>query len=418
MSQKKQENVSSNACGETRLFYGYIIVISAFIILMLTFGIHYSFGIFFKPLIAEFGWSRAVTSAAFSLMTIGSGLLGIFAGRLSDIFGPKALGVAGGIFLGLGFLLMSQVNNIWQVYLIHGLLLAAGVGGCWPILMPTVARWFTARRGLMSGVVAAGIGLGTVTTPQLAVWLISAYDWRAAYIIIGGITLVLIVLAALFLKRDPSQMGQSPYGENGARQESPTPTARGYNFKEAIRTKNFIILCTIYFCFGFCLTSIMVHIVPHATEIGIPTAIAAVIMAIIGGMNIVGKITMGIVSDKIGVKASLIICLAIITIVFLWLQLARELWSLYLFGIVFGFAYGAVVSFMAIVTAELFGLGSMGIIIGSIAFIYTIGGAIGPLLSGHIFDITGSYSLAFAILIVLSTVSCILAFSLKPSKTS
>lgn len=414
----QQQEVSSSSDGQkARIFYGYIIVIAAFIILMLTFGGNYSFGIFFKPLIAEFGWSRAVTSAAFSLLTIVSGIVGIFTGRLSDLFGPKALGIAGGISLGLGFLLMSQVNDIWQVYLIHGLLLAAGVGGCWPILMPTVARWFISRRGLMSGIVASGIGLGTVTTPLLAAWLISTYDWRTAYIIIGGITLILIILASLLLKRDPSQIGQSPYDENGVHKYSPIPKAKGYNFKEAIHTKNFILLCTIYFCFGFCLMSIMVHIVPHATEIGIPTAIAAVIMAIIGGINIVGKISMGIVSDKIGVKPSIIICLVITAIVLLWLQVARELWSLYLFGIFFGFAYGALISLMAIVAAELFGLDSLGIIMGSIAFIYTIGGAIGPLFSGYIFDITGSYSLAFAFLIVLSTISCILAFFLKPNKT-
>ena len=113
-------------------FYGYVIVFSCFVIMVLTFGINYSFGIFFKPLLNEFGWTRAATSAAYSLSLVVSGLLGIFAGRLGDSFGPRIIGILTGALLCAGLLLLSRIQNLWQFYLFYSVIVAAGIGGCWP----------------------------------------------------------------------------------------------------------------------------------------------------------------------------------------------------------------------------------------------------------------------------------------------
>ena len=397
-----------------RFFYGYIIVSATFVIMMLTFGLNYTFGVFFKPLIAEFGWTRAATSAAFSLGTLVSGFLGIFAGRLSDRFGSRIVGIACGFFLGLGFLLMSQVTAIWQLYLFYGLIIAAGIGGIWPALQPTVAKWFVVRRGLMTGIVASGIGFGQIILPPLTSRLISIYDWRPAYIILGIITLILIIVAAQFLKRDPHQIGQLPYGEDKVKQESPVSEARGFHFQEAIRTRQFWLVGAIYACFGFGLFTVTVHIVPHAIELGIPAISAANILATIGGASIVAKLVLGSASDRLGVKPSLVFALILMSVAFLWLQFAKELWMLYLFGIAFGFAYGGTMTLQPLLAAELFGLSSLGVILGSVTFVYTIGGATGSVVSGHIFDITGSYSLAFLTCAVLAVIALILTPSLTP----
>lgn len=399
-----------------RFFYGYVIVAAAFVIMALAFGINYSFGIFFKPLIAEFGWTRAVTSGAYSLMTLVSGFLGIFAGRISDRFGAKVVGIAGGLFLGLGFFLLAQVNDVWQLYLFYGLIIAPGIGAHWPALMSAVAKWFVARRGLMTGIVASGTGFGIVLTPLLASWLISTYDWRLAYIVVGISTMVLMVVAAQFLKRDPYQIGQLPYGEDKVKQGSSVSEVRGFNLRETIHTRQFWIVCAIYFCFGFGLHAVMVHIVPHATELGISTASAANILVAIGGTSIVGRITIGGASDRLGVKSSFIFTLSLMLATFFWLLLAKELWMLYLFGIVFGFAYGGIVSLQVVLVAELFGLSSLGVILGSVAFIYTIGGAVAPVLSGYIFDITGSYNPAFLTCTVISAIGLMLTLLIKPTR--
>ncbi len=410
----KHEGLQSDGNKKPRFLYGYVIVLAAFVIMTLTFGINYTFGVFFNPLSTDFGWTRAVTSAAYSLCTLVAGFWGIFAGKLSDRFGAKIVGIACGFFLGLGFLLMSQVNAIWQVYLFYGLIIAAGIGGSWPALMPTVAKWFVKRRGLMTGIVASGVGFGTIIVPPLAGQLISIYDWRLTYIIIGTSTLVLIILAAQFLKRDPHQIGQLPYGEGEVKQKGLASEAKELSFGETIHTKQFWIVSTIYFCFGFGLHTVMVHIVPYATGLGISLASATSILAAIGGVNIVAKIMLGSASDRFGAKPSLVFAFILLLAAFLWLQLARELWMLYLFAIIFGFAYGGVIALQSLAVAELFGLSSLGILVGSVTCSYTIGGAIGPFLAGHIFDITRSYSLAFLISAILAAIALILALLLRP----
>lgn len=400
-------------------FYGYIIVIAGFVIFTTVFGLNYTYGVFFKPLIVEFGWSRAVTSAAYSIMTIIAGMLGIIAGKLSDRFGSRIVCTVSGICLGLGFMLMSQVNTIWQVYLVYGVIVAAGIGACWPILMPLVPHWFIARKGLMSGILASGVGFGIIVIPPLASWLISTWGWRIAYIIIGGMGLVLIVVAAQFLKDNPKQAGQRPFGETRVVTDTIATADDGLDFKEAICTKQFALMCAIYFCFGFCLHSVMVHIVPHATEFGITATTAASIISFIGMLNIVGKVIIGSSSDRLGVKPSLIGSFALLFFAFVWLRFATELWMLYLFGALFALAYGGIMAMQALMMAELFGLRSPAALLGLLSFAYTIGGASGPYVTGYLFDITDNYYLAFLFAAVLAVAGSVLTALLKqPDRNS
>jgi len=403
---------------KSRFFYGYVIVSISFVIMTMTFGINYSFGVFFQPLIGEFGWTRGVTSGAYSVMTFIAGFLGIFAGSLNDKFGPKIIGITAGLSLGIGFLLLSRINAIWHFYLIHSLILPVGIGSCWPGLVPSVARWFTVKRGLMTGIVASGIGFGILAIPPLAGWIISHYDWRKAYMIIGILTLVVPVSLAQFLKRDPAQIGQFPYGEDGLTRREKSQEIEGLYFKQAIYTGQFAFLCGIYFCYGYCLHTVMIHIVPHAVDMGIPTASAAGILAIIGGTSIPSRILIAGASDKIGVKPSLIMALFMLVISLFWAQSARKMWMLYLFGALFGTAYGGVISLQALAVAELFGLQSVGVILGAITFTYAIGAAVGPVISGYLFDIMKSYNPVFWVAAALALVAFVLSLFIKmPGKT-
>ncbi len=309
---------------------------------------------------------------------------------------------------------MSQISAIWQSYLLYGVLVAIGVAGCWGPLLSTVARWFVKRSGLMSSIVISGMGFGTIIIPPVAVRLISSYGWRNAYIIIGIITLILILLPAQFLKHDPGQKGLSPYGANVAKQSSSVSEAKGFSFSKAIHTRQFWIACAIYFCYGFFLLTIIVHIAPHATELGISPINAANIIGIIGGLSIVGRVTIGYASDRIGIKPSLALAFILVSIVLLWLQLAKELWMLYLFAAVFGFGYGGTIAVQSPLVAELFGLSSHATILGIVICSGTGAGAIGSLLGGIVFDITGSYSLAFWVCAILTIIGLMLVLALKP----
>jgi len=397
-------------------FYGYIVVLVAFFVLVIMLGLLYSFGVFLKPLSAEFGWTRAMTSGAYSMGLLITGLLYMVTGRLNDRFGPRIVITACGFLLGLGYLLMSQISALWQLYLFWGVIVAMGLSGGFVPMTSTVARWFVQRRGVMTGIVAAGVGAGTMIVPPVASWLISSYGWRIAFLVIGIIALVLLMLAAQFLKRDPSKTGQLPYGENEVKPENSISEAKGFSFREAVHTQQFRMVWTIYFFFGVSLGAVMVHIVPHATDLGISVMIAANILAIIGGLNIVGRIGIGSVSDRAGRKSSLIIGFVLCLVALLWLQLAGELWMLYLFAIIFGFGMGGLVALQSPVTAELFGLRAHGAILGAVVFGTATGGAIGSLLAGRIFDITGGYYLAFLVCAVLAIAGLILAWLLKPTR--
>ena len=398
-----------------KFFYGYVVVIAAFIIMMVMGGTLYSFGVFFKPLLTEFGWTRAMTSGAFSLSMLMYGALAIVTGRLSDRFGPRIVATVCGFLLGLGYLLMSQIGAIWHFYLFYGVIIGIGLSGYYVPLVSTAARWFTQRRGMMTGIVVSGLGIGTVIMPPIASWLISTYGWRTSYIIMGIIALVFTILAAQFLRRDPGQMRLLPYGEKGVEEDSLGLEAGGFSFRQAIHTRQFWLLCAINICFGFFLQVIMVHIVPHATDLEISAASAASVLAIIGGTSTAGRITMGSISDRIGNKSAFIICCIMLSIALFWLLAAKELWMFCLFAGIFGFGYGGSLPVVSLIMAELFGLSSLGAILGSTDFILTIGAAVGPVLAGRIFDITGSYQPAFLVCAIISVTGVILASLLRPT---
>ena len=395
-------------------FYGYIIVIAAFFIMSIGVGTYYSFGVFLKPLSVEFGWSRAATSGAFTLSQLLMGFFSIIAGRLCDRFGSRIVATICGAILGLGFLLMSQIGALWQPYLFYGVLVAIGVAGCWGPLLATVARWFARRRGLVSSIVISGMGFGTIIVPPIAVRFIASYGWRNAYIIIGITTLILIMVMAQFLKYDPREKGLLPYGGNVAAHNGQPAKARGFSLGEAVHYKQFWLACAIYFCYGIFLVTTIVHIAPHATELGISPINAANIIAIIGGLSIVGRIAIGYASDRIGIKFSLALVFILVSIALLWLQIAKELWMLYLFAVIFGFGYGGTITVQSPLLAELFGLSSHATILGIVICFATGSGAIGSLLGGVVFDMTGSYYLAFWVCAVLTIIGFILALFLRP----
>lgn len=399
------------------LFYGYVIALAGFLIMVVMWGAQYSYGVFFKPLSAEFGWTRAATSGAYSLFFILHGLLSIVTGKLNDRFGSRIVMTACGFLMGLGYLLMSRIGAIWQLYLVYGVILAGAMSGGYVPLVSTVARWFVKRRGMVTGIVVAGVGFGTAVMPPLATWLVSSYGWQLSYLLIGCTSLVLIILAAQLLKREPGQMGLLPYGVNEAEIKiSISEAQKGFSFKEATCTIQFWMLVAMFICFGFYNQSIIVHLVPHATDLGISPIIAANMLSILGISSIAGRLIMGSAGDRVGNRRILIACFALMLIALLWLQTTKEVWMFSLFAAVFGFGYGGFVSLQSPLVADVFGLRSHGIILGFGTFSNAIGGGIGPIVAGRIFDITGNYQYAFLICAALSIIPLVLILLLRPTR--
>ena len=397
-------------------FYGYIIVIVAFISMAVSWGAYFSFGVFFKPVMAEFGWNRAVTSGALSLSMIVQGLLGIVAGAIVDRLGLRILLMFAGIVMGMGYLLTSQVSEVWQFYLLQGLIVGIGISGTIVPINATLARWFTARRSLMTGIVLAGTGVGSFLSPPVANWLIALYGWRLTYIIVGGAILTVLVIGAQFIRRDPATMGQDPHSASAQVKKRLQPDVPALSLKEAVGTRQFWLVFILFFCLGFYRLTFLTHLMPHATDLGISAMAAANIMATAGGANVVGRIAMGMLADRVGGRRNFIIGFILMAAAALWLIPANEEWMLYLFAAVFGFAHAGVGTSEAPLVASLFGLRSLGLIFGVIAVAITIGGSVGPVLAGYIFDATGSYQSAFFVCVAIGIIAIIMAVLIKPIK--
>jgi MFS family permease len=228
------------------------------------------------------------------------------------------------------------------------------------------------------------------------------------------IALVVLVLTAQFLRRDPREMGQSPDGCNELEEECPVPEVGGFSLRDAIHTRQFKTILAAYFCVGIVMASIFTHMVPYATDLGIPAIAAASIIAVVGGTNIVGRIGVGGISDRLGMKLAFVIGMGLMLTSLVWLQFAVELWKLHLFAILFGIGNGGLIASQALVVADLFGFRAHGVILGVLMFSIAFGSSIGSIMTGRIFDVTGSYQLAFSILIGVSIVSLILVALLKP----
>jgi len=365
-------------------------------------------------MLTEFGWTRATLSGAASLRLFITTLLGIAGGRLTDKFGPRSFATICGVFLGLGFFLMSRISTIWQLYLVFGVIIGIGMCGLWIPMISTISRWFVKRRVMMTGIVLSGASLGMIIVPPLATWLITIYGWRTSYTIVGLVAMIVIISATQFVKRDPAQIGQLPDGENGVKAASLDLPTRSLSLREAIHTRQFWLLCAVFGCLWFSAMPIWVHIVIHAIDLGIPAISASNILVIMGGAGIAGRILIGSVTDRIGKKPALLIGFTLMLVSFLWLLVAKELWALNLFAIIFGFGIASLVVLQPALIAGLFGLGSLSVIMGSVEFVSTTLSTPSSIVAGYIFDIMDSYQLAFLIFAGVSIIGFMLSLLLRP----
>jgi MFS transporter, OFA family, oxalate/formate antiporter len=407
------------------LFYGWIIVASCFLLQTVQVAIQYGFSVFFKPLIAEFGWSRTVTSGAYSLLMLAAGISAIPLGWLGDRFGPAKVLVGCSLIIGLSLVLTSRITEVWQFYLTYGVLQGLGMGGTFAISTGLTSRWFVKKRGLAMGFVSAGVGVGTLIGPPISERLIASFGWSSSYLFIGFATWIIMIGASLFLRGDPRSMGLLPYGSDT---KSPISTSKEIVSKypaqgssvtmgSALRTRQLWLLIFLFFLFSVCVQLVLVHLVNYATDLGIDPFTAATIVSVIGIGSIAGRLFSGSMSDRIGEKNAMIISCLGLVIALILLIFSNQLWMLYVFAILFSFSYGAEVTLMPLLAGQIFGLAAVMALTGIVSASARVGGAIGSWMGGAVFDSTQSYLIAFAIAAVFGLIIFSLAVTLKRTKT-
>jgi MFS family permease len=398
---------------QSGIYYGYIVVAFIFVIMMMIWGTYATFGVFFASFVDEFGWTRAITSGAPSLRELIFGLACILSARLSEKYGPRAVVTICGFLLGLGYYFMSQVSAVWQLYLFFGGIIACGMSA-YITVVSIVAKWFHRRRSTMTAIVFSGMGIGFMIIPPIANQLISKYGWRTSYMIIAVGSFILIPLAAQFLKPYPTEKYRSRETETVSTDFTVVASVTELSLKEAVSTGQFWLISFLYFFFLYMALTVVVHIVIHANGIGISSTDATNILAILGFLSVLGMPVAGNAAYRKGNKQVMTVNFLLMAVSFLWLLVAERVWSLYLFAVIFGIAYGGIQILFSPLVAQLFGLGKHSVILGTAAFAGNMGGALGPFVAGFVFDVTKSYNLVFFFCAILSTAGMIVSLFLQP----
>ncbi len=399
-------------------FYGWIVVIALTVVMAIIYGAQFSFSVFLKPLSEWFFWTRAMTSGALSTSLWVGGLLGILMGALTDKYGPRVVIIIGALLGGSGYLLISQTNALWHLYLGFGVLIAINTSTGWTPITATVSRWFTEKRVLALGIVTAGIGLGQMFIPLLATHLIAGYDWRTAYIVIAVLVWVIVISAAMLVRRSPQDMGLLPDGKTAVRKDERTEAAevKQWSYREAVQTLPFWLLVAINVVVAGTLFLTGIHIVAHATDLEIGATSAVLILTFMGGANILAKIVIGFIAAKIGSKSTLLLCLTLEAVALFCFIGVKELWMFCAVATLFGFGIGGGAPPLTAMVAEFFGVRSVGVIMGLTGVGWAAGCAIGTFLGDYLFDISGSYVMAFLVGGVVTVIGMMLAYLLRAPK--
>lgn len=393
--------------------YGYVVIAAGFIIWLVGGSKTAVFSVLLKPVLADFNWSQADASLGYSLAIMVQGFMAIIMGQLTDKLGPRIVVSVFGSFLGISYILLSQINALWQYQLYYGVVSAIGSSVMVGPVMATVARWFDKRRGLMMGIVQAGTGFSGLIFAPLAAWVTLNYDWRLAYAIVGLTAGAGMVLGGLLLKRRPVENLPTEFGSRTGSTRSqgatPPPPPRSFSLRGAFKTRKFWIIAGLFFSFGFCRSAFMPFTAPLVQERGFSLTDGANVVAALTVASIFGRLAMGRVSDSIGNRRALFIGEVMTTGSLALGIFVTNLPGLYLYAIVFGFGWGAQAVLRFAVTSEAFGLASVASIMGALGLGEAIGASLGTIVTGRLFDITGGYSAAFWVGIGVSLVGIVLA---------
>ena len=412
------------------IFYGWIVTACAFSVLFLTYGVQYSFGVFLPAMLDELGWQRADIAGAFSLYTMVYSGCSWMSGRLTDSRGPRVVIAIGGVLLGSGIIATSYISAVWQLYVWYGFVAALGMSTAYIPCNTTVVKWFQRKRGLALGLAASGSSCGILICPPLTSSLVTHWGWRPVYFSCGVVILIFLTVLARFMVRSPEQLGLAPDGDapptSPARHfqsvpGSGTPLAApeiplqvtGWTLQEAWTLLSFWMLAITFVIMLLTVPVPFVHIVAFARDLGLSATQGALAVSIMGLCALLGNLSLGPLSDRLGRKQGLVLSLVLQATAFLLFLSARSLGGLYLGAAAFGFFYGGMATLFPALIGDFFGRLHAGAITGFLFAGAGVLGAWGPMIAGYLRDITGSYRLAFTCG-VLTSVTTLLLFLVTP----
>jgi MFS family permease len=402
-----------------RIHYAWIVL--GTVLMLAASGVRSSFGVFIKPLEAEFGWDRTSMSAVAALSLFLYGAVGPFVGRLADRMGPRGVLSVAVILLGVGTLGTASVVTLWQLYLTAGFLTALGAGGAAMAVAAAVAtRWFDTRRGLVLGIAGGGLAAGQLLVIPLAMTLTVVWGWRLTFVVLGvGFMVLVLPVVLLFIRNDPRDLGLRPYGAtgDGAPVSQAAVAMERTSLRQAAGSAPFWLLAGSFWVCGYTTSGlVLTHLIPHATEHGFHATQAAQALGVMGALNVVGTVASGWICDRFGQKVPLAGYYFLRGVSLLFLPYVGTVPGLFAFAAIYGLNYISTVPATTALTAKIYGRYSVGELSGWIFFAHQLGSASGSLIGGYLYDRLGDYTVAFhsAALVAFAATIMVLAIRERP----
>jgi len=411
---------------EKTIFWGWFVVSGAFLILSMSYGTRYCFGVFVKPMFAEYHWSFSVISMGASINLIMYSIGGILSGWLLDRMAPKWIMSVGALITAAGFVLTSFIHTPLQLYLSYGVLCGLGASGIGVVVSSSsVGKWFIKKRGIAVGIASMGIGFGTMALTPAAGYIAKHYDWRDGFMFFGILICVVGVALPQVLmgRKNPEAYGLAPDGEP-SRRTSPAEGEpyRGdpsnVSLRPVLTSSGFWVLVI---CFSVAVMAEMmafVHQVAYAIDRDIDKIVAASSVGAIGIASIFGRFFFGWFSDRLhDPKYSASVGFLVMAAGMFILIQASSVPLLIVYAIIFGFGYGSLAPMMPVLLADRFGRYVLGSAYGWLTFfVVGFGGALGPIIGGLIYDTLGSYTHAWQLNMGLLLVVALVILTLKPGE--
>ncbi|CAN5621583.1 MFS transporter [soil metagenome] len=368
--------------------YGWVVVGAGALISCVAMGSAFSLAVFLQPISADTGWSRTGVSSAATLLFSAMGFSAFVWGWLSDRWGVRPVVLSGTALLGIGLVATSYAADLLQFQLLFGGLVGIAGGAFYAPLMTVATAWFERHRSLAVALISAGTGMAPLLVAPIVRWMITAYDWRTAMLVLGIAATIVVVPAALLIRKPPPAIpaqGMPTHREGGA------PAALPMTSSQAFRTPAFFAIALTHFCCCAAHSGPIFHMVTYAIGCGIAPMAAVSVYGMAGLSGLGGRLLFGVASDKFSVKPVLVIGLLIQAIAAGTYIFVNQLGEFYALGVVFALAYGGVMPLYATLVREYFGLRIMGTVFGAVSAVANFGMALGPLAGGWAFDTFGGY---------------------------
>ena len=403
-----------------RLHPAWVVLGAVTLCMMAGSGLRSAFGVYIKPMEAEFGWGRGALSGAAAVSLLLLGAAGPAVGWLADRYGPRRVIVFSLLMLGSGAIGAAFVQRLWHMYVTTGLLMALGAGGLAITTGSTVAaRWFEARRGVAMGIAAGGMSAGQLVVIPLATVLTLWFGWRMSFLWQGvGLLVLVLPIAVWLIGNDPAERGLRPYGATGpavtVAQAAAAQKAQRVSVLDALGVPQFWLLMTTFFVCGYTSNGmVLTHFMPHALEHNFSELQASTALGVMGAMNVLGTVGSGWICDRFGRRGPLAFYYFMRGLSLLFLLYVWNAPSLHLWAAIFGLNYISTVPPTTALTANIFGRYSVGELSGWIFFSHQVGAALGAAIAGWIYEWTGAYTLAFVSAALMGFLATGLALAIR-----